>query len=150
MRSTFFARLFVLTAVLIVSMSSTSHAAVASIAELKPLAHDCRVAVISDAVPAGSVEFLFEAPHVGLGHGGETFSFNAGPFDILAMADGKWLGIEWRQAGVLIAKAIAVSADPLPDERVLLVMNPQNEQDQVHLSCSRRKPAPIEVPEKLF
>ena len=95
---------------------------------------DCEVLIITDQE---FVEGTLEAPSASQGHNVPEKVIKGESNEVVAMADGKWLGISWKQKGELIAESINLLRDLADQPRVLIVYNPKNTHEQVSISCSK-------------
>lgn len=102
-----------------------------------PELYECRLLLV---VPADvkNGEFSFVVARDGGAHGGQEFSFKEGGHEISLIADGKWMGLRWMKGEKTIARGLVVVGSGTPvDHRVAIFFDPDSEDNQVSLSCSR-------------
>ncbi|MCO5142475.1 MAG: hypothetical protein M9962_05225 [Oligoflexia bacterium] len=100
-----------------------------------PVLYDCRVFLLTEG---GSVskEWFFTTAEKNGSHGGDFIVFEEGNDQVGILADGQWLGVSWLKNDQVIAKSIfVISAESGTQSRAAIFYNPQNEDEQVHLSC---------------
>lgn len=97
----------------------------------------CNLVIVAEGAPGGTQDVNFERPEVAPGgHGGEYLPFEFGPHIVLAQVDGKWRSIYWVKGETVIANIVTATAESLHSDQALIVINPNNDQEQVSLSCS--------------
>ncbi len=101
---------------------------------MQALALDCQILVITDQE---TLEKNVVAPKEGPGHGAPEFTVTGQYNEVTAMADGQWLGIQWKQNDQIIAETLTVLRDPADQPRTLLVYNPNNVEEQTSISCQK-------------
>ena len=70
-------------------------------------------------------------------HGGEEHTFNEGNDEIVAIGNEAWMGLAWWRGGEKIAEAVTLITERNADSRVLLVMHPRNEDERIHMDCTK-------------
>ena len=70
-------------------------------------------------------------------HGGKELSFTNGAQEIVVIANQQWLGISWFYKGEKIAEAVNVIKEKDSSQRVLIVYNPKNPEEQASLNCEK-------------
>ncbi len=107
---------------------------IALLTSVQVLALDCQILVITDQE---TLEKNVVAPQEGPGHGAPEFTVAGQWNQVTAMADGQWLGIQWKQNDQVIAETLTVLRDPSDQPRTLLVYNPNNLEEQASVSCQK-------------
>lgn len=93
----------------------------------------CTIIVVTGAE---TFEKKFSTSPYSQGHSVPEFVAEGKRSKITAMADGKWLGLSWFLDDELIAESISLIRDTIKQPRVLILYNPQNQDEQVSLDCS--------------
>lgn len=102
-----------------------------------PTTLDCTVRVVADDIKEGSGEAKFNTPIVSHEtHGGEQRKFTFAPYDVMVLADGKWLGISWWRGEDLIAEGVFVIGNPSKESRVAVFYDPKDRSKMVSLDCN--------------
>lgn len=101
------------------------------------LSYDCRVAIFADDLPTSSfAESYFSVPvSAGRSHGGEPHVFEVGDHTVAVIADGKWRGVTWTRKNKTIANVVTAGQELIQGSAALIVQNPENNNEEVHLSC---------------
>ena len=73
----------------------------------------------------------------GGGHGGGERVFKQGNDEIVAIGDDVWMGVAWWRSGKKLGEAVTVITERNADSRVLLLMNPNNDEERVQMDCSK-------------
>ena len=105
--------------------------------DAKPAAKlQCHVMILATDLPNGSGEADYETPVVSGSHGGEENNFKIGNHQITVNSDGKWLAINWVRKGIIIATATSVRTEDVQNAMVLILFNPNNQDEQASVNCS--------------
>ena len=70
-------------------------------------------------------------------HGGSEKTFTKGKDEIVAIGNDAWMGLAWWRNGKKIAESVTVITERNADSRVLLVMHPDNDEERIHMDCSK-------------
>lgn len=102
-----------------------------------PELYECRLLLVATG-DVKNGEFSFVVARDGGAHGGQEFSFKEGGHEVSLIADGKWMGLRWMKGEKTIARSVFVvgAAGPV-DHRVAILFDPEIEDNQVSLSCTR-------------
>ncbi len=98
------------------------------------LAITCNALIVTDSE---FVEKSYEAPDSSKGHDVPEIIVKGEQNELTVMADGKWLGMSWRQNGELIAESVNLIRVEITQPRVLIMYNPKNTNEQVSLDCAQ-------------
>jgi hypothetical protein len=93
----------------------------------------CQLLVITEQE---FIEENFVASSTSQGHDVPEMTVKGAAHEVTAMADGKWLGLNWRKHGEMLAESISLLRDVTGQPRVLLVYNPQNTEEQISINCA--------------
>lgn len=125
---------------LLLTLALNSAYACQAKADVTPSSFDCQLLVITKEKPSFPDQ-NFKAPvKADSGHGGDerTFKAEGNPNEVTIIVDGKWLGLSWWKYGEVVAEALFVVTD-FSQDRVAIVYNPKNRDEQVSLNCSMVK-----------
>lgn len=102
-------------------------------ANIHAQALQCDIYIATDD---GYSEESFYAPSTSSGHNVPEMTVSLMDHKITAMADGKWLGLNWTKGEEVIAESISLLRDVTAVPRVLMIYNPKNFNEVVSLTCS--------------
>lgn len=107
--------------------------------------YECRITVIADdLLPNGVQSATLSRPVSAQGsHGGMPIELTMGEHKIGIVADAKWRGIIWQRAGKDVAQVLTAGVKPIEGNSVVILTNPANLQEAVHLVCD---PLPGDFP----
>lgn len=79
-------------------------------------------------------------------HGGPERTFTYKNNEVIAIANDRWLGLAWWRDGKKIAEAVNLQTDSNLASRVLIALNPSNDEERVSITCDlvveKKKPQP--------
>lgn len=95
----------------------------------------CDVRLFVQNLPGGMGEGTFVAPLSGGSHGGDERTFDFGDHQVQVTVDGKWRNLSWYFQGKLVSAVVSATGDVIAGHQAIIVYNPENPDDQLHLSC---------------
>ena len=98
----------------------------------------CFIIGILDTQNDKGFEFNFEVNINGEsdgGHGGSERSFTFENHEVTVIANDRWMGIAWWMDGKKLGEAVTLSTVSNAQSRVMLLMNPDNENERVSITC---------------
>gem|GEM_PF-1670539 len=77
----------------------------------------------------------FKADYASGMHGGREYTFENSVQKVTLLASNNWMAVRWEKNGEVIAFGHYATSKPSDDYRVILMLNPKNEEEQVSLEC---------------
>jgi hypothetical protein len=105
---------------------------------------DCYIIGIIDDGRNGSFEFDFTVDlnkQGGGTHGGDERVFNYEKDEVVVIANDRWLGLAWWRGGRKLGETVNLQTDLSTQSRVLILMNPENDNERVSITCDLRAKA---------
>lgn len=96
--------------------------------------YECQVIVFVDSTEE-HIQRKFMADHASGGHGGREYHFSNETQSVTVMASHNWMAVRWEQKKKLIAEGHFVISKSSDFDRVVLLKNPNNVNEQVTLDC---------------
>ena len=97
----------------------------------------CTIASFTNTGDDMDVSFEWSSNEPWASHGGSEKSFKQGDDEIVAIGNDAWMGVAWWRSGKKIAEAVSLVSDRNQNSRVLLVMHPDNEEERIHMDCTK-------------
>ena len=124
------------TVMTLLSLTFALHAAADLPAQTVPQTeYVCDVHLFVQDLPGGMGEATFVAPLSGGSHGGDDRTFDFGAHQVQVTVDGKWRNLSWYLNGKLVTAVVSASGDVIAGHQAIILYNPENPDDQLHLSC---------------
>lgn len=101
--------------------------------------YECRL-IVAASEPSHSLEKNFMADYASGSHGGREHQFSNGIHEVTLQASNNWMALRWVKNGELVAEGLSAISKASDFDRVMILRNPKNSDEQVSLDCS---PEPI-------
>lgn len=111
-----------------------------AVANQRPGLQTCRVMIVDKDLPQGAYEITYDVPEVARdGHGGEPVDIESGPHRVEVSVDGRWRNLVWFKGDSLVAKVITLNEKIYDTQHVVILANPQDDDEQLSLGCEPKR-----------